>query len=160
MLRIRPAQPEDAARVVEMSAGVSAAEGLGGPAVTAEMIVRLAFDERLLHVFVAEAERGLLVGHVIATRSFDVQEGTVTHWLADLFVEPAFRGRGVGRRLVGAVAERALAEGAAYVVWLVTPGNRLAERFYAGLGARRDGGVPMFLGREEMTRLAEANRPP
>jgi len=68
-------------------------------------------------------------------------------------VEPAFRRRGVGRRLIAAVAERATADGSAYLQWLTTPGNDEAERFYKSIGARRDGGVAMFLRAEEFESL-------
>jgi ribosomal protein S18 acetylase RimI-like enzyme len=153
MVRVRDAKPEDASRIIEMSAAVSAHEGLPSPALTAEALVGFAFHQRLLDICLAEAEGGL-VGHVVTTRSFDVQAGAPTRWMCDLYVEPSFRGRGIGRRLIGAVSQHAIAEGAAYLQWLMTPDNDAAVRFYKSIGARRDGGIAMFLRREEMATLA------
>src|SRR4051812_1374559 len=100
MGRVRAARPGGAARVVEMSAAGRAGGGRGPRGVRGDIIGGFGFGEPLMRVLVAEADDGL-VGHVIATRSFDVQEGAVTYWLADLFVEEAYRRRGVGSRLVG-----------------------------------------------------------
>lgn len=59
----------------------------------------------------------------------------LTPWLAGLFVEPAFRGRGHGAALVRRVEESARAASVP-VLWLYTG---KAESFYARLGWRREG---------------------
>jgi len=153
MVRVRGAKPDDASRIVEMSTAVSSHEGLPPPALTADSLVTFAFEQHLLDIWVAEAE-GRLIGHVATTRSFDVQAGAPIRWICDLYVEPSFRGRGIGRRLIGAVSQRAIAEDAAYLQWLITPKNDMADRFYKTIGARRDGGIAMFLRRQEMSTLA------
>ncbi len=151
-MRIRPAVPGDAARIIEMTTAVSAHEGLGTPGITAACLVRFAFTERLLDIFVAAAD-DTLIGHVITTLSFDVQCGAPARWIADLYVEPPHRRRGVATRLMAAVARQALGEGAVYIQWMMRPGNIEAERFYKSIGARRDGGVAMFLRRQEFEEL-------
>jgi GNAT superfamily N-acetyltransferase len=51
-------------------------------------------------------------------------------YLEDLFVEPAARGRGIGRALIEAVAERARQDGARRLYWLTHETNRTARRLY------------------------------
>jgi ribosomal protein S18 acetylase RimI-like enzyme len=55
-------------------------------------------------------------------------------WLARLWVDPAVRGGGVGRRLVEAVADWACERGATALELSVTANNRAAAAFYARTG--------------------------
>jgi GNAT superfamily N-acetyltransferase len=56
-------------------------------------------------------------------------------WIGHLIVNPAFRGRGVGRRFTQALLARAFQEcGAAEVLLLVFPQNRAAVRCYERCG--------------------------
>ena len=59
-------------------------------------------------------------------------------YLQDLFVDPAARGGGVGRKLIGAVAEAARARGASRLYWLTHADNAAARGLYDTL-ARHDG---------------------
>ena len=59
-------------------------------------------------------------------------------YLEDLFVFPAFRGRGVGRRLLKHLAHVAVSRGYGRLEWAVLDWNVDAIRFYESLGA-----VPM-----------------
>jgi GNAT superfamily N-acetyltransferase len=144
----------DTDRVIAMTRAVSAHEGLPPPALTIADLHRYALGpERLLDVFVAQLE-GEVIGHVAATRGFDMQTGRPTRWLVDLYVEVPYRGKGVGRRLVAAVAAAADVEGATCLQWMIAPDNELAVGFYARLGARPDSGRPLYLGTEAMQGLA------
>ena len=59
-------------------------------------------------------------------------------YLEDLFVFPAFRGCGIGRRLLEHLAEIAVSRGYGRLEWAVLDWNVDAIRFYESLGA-----VPM-----------------
>jgi len=59
-------------------------------------------------------------------------------YLEDLFVFPAFRGRGIGRRLLEHLAQIAVSRGYGRLEWAVLDWNADAIRFYESLGA-----VPM-----------------
>jgi predicted N-acetyltransferase YhbS len=153
-LSIREMSLSDADRVVEMTRAVSAHEGLPPPKLSAATLVHYALSQPpLLKVFVADCD-GEIVGHVMATHGFDVQSGSPSLWLADLYVEPAWRGRGIGRQLVASVAAIGAAEGAAFLQWMIDPRNNEAQAFYNSLGSRLDGGVSMFLDQEEIRQLA------
>lgn len=51
-------------------------------------------------------------------------------YLEDLFVDPATRGRGVGRAIIDAVADRGRQAGAERMHWLTKRGNSTARKLY------------------------------
>ena len=55
----------------------------------------------------------------------------------DLYVEEGFRGKGVGRALIGASAELARERGAHHLEWATEPDNETAQRLYDSTGAER-----------------------
>jgi len=61
-------------------------------------------------------------------------------YLEDLFVRPAFRGRGHGKALLAHLAKTAVAAGAVRVDWSVLDWNKPSIDFYEGLGARPNAG--------------------
>jgi ribosomal protein S18 acetylase RimI-like enzyme len=58
-------------------------------------------------------------------------------WLHDAYVEPPFRGRGIGRQLVGAAIESARRLGSASLMLEVSPENTTARQLYERFGMRR-----------------------
>jgi GNAT superfamily N-acetyltransferase len=58
-------------------------------------------------------------------------------WLEDLFVQPEFRGRGLGKALVLHLAKLANERGYGRVEWSVLDWNQPAIDFYEALGAKR-----------------------
>jgi len=67
-------------------------------------------------------------------------------WLHDIYVDPRFRGRGVGRQLVLAAIESAKQLGSSNLMLGVSPANVQARQFYERLGLR----VTMFEMRLEL----------
>lgn len=63
--------------------------------------------------------------------------------LIGLYVQPAHRGRGAGRALVEAVAERCAERGVRVLTLTVIDGNEAARRLYAAAGFERFGVEPM-----------------
>lgn len=86
---------------------------------------------------VAEVE-GEVVGFALWFLNFSTWEGVHGIYLEDLFVEPAHRGRGLGKALLQALAEIAVDRGYARVEWEVLDWNAPSIAFYRRLGA-----VPM-----------------
>jgi GNAT superfamily N-acetyltransferase len=77
-------------------------------------------------------------------------------FLEDLFVREQFRGRGIGKKLLAAVARIAMQENCYGVQWEVLDWNEPAIEFYESLGAEfRDGWRPASLSDEALRRLAE-----
>lgn len=67
--------------------------------------------------------------------SFTSMMGRRALWLDDLFVDPAFRGRGIGRALMAYLAGIAVENQCARFEWIVLDWNREAIEFYQRLGA-------------------------
>jgi GNAT superfamily N-acetyltransferase len=88
-----------------------------------------------LHALVAEVD-GEVVGmahHRLYTRP---SEGETGLYLDDLFTAPEARGRGVGRALIGRLAELAREAGAAKVRWMTAEDNHTAQRLYDDVAER------------------------
>ncbi len=68
--------------------------------------------------------------------SFSTFRGRHGIYLEDLFVRPAFRGRGIGKALLERLAARCVAEQLGRLEWSVLDWNRDAIDFYLRLGAQ------------------------
>jgi ribosomal protein S18 acetylase RimI-like enzyme len=75
-------------------------------------------------------------------------------WLDDIFVDEPARGRGVGRRLLVAVAAVAVNRGARSVWWGVRSSNHRARAYYAKLGATDDNARILELNEPALSALA------
>jgi GNAT superfamily N-acetyltransferase len=77
-------------------------------------------------------------------------------FLEDLFVREAFRGRGVGRALLSAVAHIAREEGSYGIRWEVLDWNESAIKFYRSLGCEFcDEWRQVLLEADALNRLAD-----
>jgi GNAT superfamily N-acetyltransferase len=121
-----------------------------------ELIRELARFEKLEHEVVATTEslghslfgpqpaaRALLVrcdgeiaGYAIYFFTFSSFLGRAGIWLEDVYVRPPFRKRGLGRRLIEAVACIGVERGCGRFEWTALNWNKPALDFYRGLGAR------------------------
>ena len=72
---------------------------------------------------------GELVGIVHFLEHASTSEADVCY-LEDLFTDPAVRGRGVARALVGAVVDWARGRGCSRVYWVTQESNQTARRLY------------------------------
>lgn len=91
-------------------------------------------------VVVAEDE-GVLVGYALAVivdviPDMFIQENN-TGFLADIFVEDAYRRQGVGRLLAKAVTDWFVESGVHTYEWYVAEHNEAGKRFWESVGGRR-----------------------
>jgi GNAT superfamily N-acetyltransferase len=107
-------------------------------AVTAETWRRLVGAEDGLRALVAVDDEDHPIGfaHLLLHPTTWAVEPSC--YLEDLVVDPAARGRGVGRALLEAVVERARDEGAEGVQWLTQAGNHLARGLYDDVATLSD----------------------
>jgi GNAT superfamily N-acetyltransferase len=147
-MRIRPATPAD---IPEMLAFIrELAEYEREPAsaqATAADLLRDGFTEpHRFHALIAECtertsdvEEGTIAlvpaGMALYFYNYSTWRGHAGIYLEDLFVRPAFRGRGIGKALLAAVAAIAVAEGCPRFEWAVLDWNTPAIDFYRSLGA-------------------------
>ncbi len=78
------------------------------------------------------------VGFALYFRNFSTFLGQAGIYLEDLFVEPAHRGKGIGKALLKRLAEIAVERGYGRLEWSVLDWNTPSIEFYRSLGA-----VPM-----------------
>lgn len=83
------------------------------------------------------AESGTaLIGYVTFHTTYETTYASRGAYVGDLFVQDAHRRRGVGRRLLGAVASAVRRDGGAHLWWTALPKNAAGQAFYARLGAK------------------------
>lgn len=76
------------------------------------------------------------VGFALFFHNFSTFRGAPGLYLEDLFVEPEWRGQGVGRKLLAHLAALAVARGCHRLEWSVLDWNERAIAFYERAGAR------------------------
>jgi GNAT superfamily N-acetyltransferase len=82
------------------------------------------------------AERdGVALGYALYFPTFSSFLTSTGIWLEDLFVRPPYRGEGVGRALLSAVATRVCERGGERLEWAALDWNELALGFYRRMGA-------------------------
>jgi len=84
-------------------------------------------------LFIAR-DGGEAVGFAALAWKWSSLRGSLVGYLDDLFVEPAARGKGIADALISICAERAVANGAAALVWLTADDNHRAQKVYDRLG--------------------------
>jgi GNAT superfamily N-acetyltransferase len=90
--------------------------------------------------------------------NYSTWQGRRGVYLEDIFVRPAFRGKGVGRELMAYLARIAVAQNCFGIRWEVLDWNETAVEFYKGLGARfREHWQSMQIQGDELQRLANSH---
>jgi GNAT superfamily N-acetyltransferase len=75
------------------------------------------------------------IGYATYFFTFSTMLGKRGLWLEDLFIDPAFRRRGIGRVLMTHLADIAMRNQCGRFEWIVLDWNESAIKFYEGLGA-------------------------
>ena len=84
---------------------------------------------------IAEAD-GRAVGLCVWHRTFSTFTARHGIWVEDVFVEPAYRGRGIARAIFKRLAQQVKEEGGARLEWNVLDWNEPAIGAYRAMGAR------------------------
>lgn len=161
MLTIRPAEPRDAALLAELVRELAEYEKLAHEAAaTAGDFLRDGFGPRpRFEAAVAEWD-GAAAGFALWFYNYSTFAGRHGLYLEDLFVRPAFRGKGIGKGLLVHLARLAAAQGCARYQWQVLDWNTPSIRFYEALGARRlPEWITMRVEGQALARLARQDGP-
>lgn len=136
---LRPATAADTALILDLIRGLAEYERLPNEVIATEELLRASLFGPVpaAEVVIAEVE-GEAAGFALFCHNYSTFLGRRGLWLEDLFVRPAFRGQGIGRALLGHLAEVAVARGCGRLEWSVLDWNESAIGFYRSLGA-----VPM-----------------
>jgi len=135
-LRISPTQPSDVPVILSFIRKLAEYEKLSHEVVADEDTLRESLfsanpTAEVLLAYVGDNP----VGFAVYFRNFSTFLGRSGMYLEDLFVEPAYRGRGIGKAILAHVAKVAKERGCQRLNWAVLNWNRPAIEFYRGLGA-------------------------
>lgn len=135
-MTIRSATPADVAQILAFIRALAVYER-APHAVTAteERLLQDGFGPRPFYRCLIAEHDGQAAGFAFYFFNYSTWKGRPGIYLEDLFVEPAFRGRGIGKALLQAVAADALEEGCERLQWEVLDWNTPAIDFYRAMGA-------------------------
>ena len=138
-MTVRPVRPEDVPAVVSLVRELAEYEKAAHEVrLTEEQLSTALFGESpKLFGHVAEQD-GAVVGIALWFLNFSTWRGTHGIYLEDLYVQPQHRGTGLGRELLGTLAEVCVQRGYSRLEWWVLDWNESAIQFY-----RAHGAVPM-----------------
>lgn len=152
---IRPARPQDAGLILTLLSELAAFEKLTITLTEEE----IAFDFFGLSPRIAceiAFEGDTAVGLATYYWTYATFRAARRLYVEDLFIRPAFRGRGHGKALLQYLARKGLAAGAARLEWQVLDWNAPAIAFYRGIGAHpHEGWYTYWLEQDAMTALGE-----
>jgi GNAT superfamily N-acetyltransferase len=136
-LTIRRAVPGDEAVILGFIHRLADYERLGHEVVADEQLIRESFFTPTPRVF---AEIALWDSHpagcAIWFYNYSTFHGRHGLYLEDLFVDPAARGKGIGKALLQHLARTCLREGLTRLQWWVLDWNEPSIGFYKSLGAQ------------------------
>ncbi len=136
MLRIRSTTREDVPVLLGLIRELAAYEKKAHKAVvTEDDLLRDGFGPHPKFRMLIAEWQGEPAGYASFFYFYSTFQGRPALFLEDLFVLDKFRGKGVGKALLAAVAKLALEEGCYGLRWEVLDWNRPAIQFYERLGA-------------------------
>ena len=136
-ITIRTAEPADTALVYALVRELAAYEKLTHEVdATPEHIAAVLFTAApKVFCDIAEWNREP-AGFALWFLNYSSFRGRYGIYLEDLFVRPAFRGKGLGKALMARLAKRCVAEGWTRFEWAVLDWNEPSIRFYRSIGAK------------------------
>ena len=138
MMTIRPAEEKDCGIILEFIRGLAEYERMSDQVVATEELLReWIFEKKKAEVLIAcEGEKP--VGFALFFHNFSTFLGRAGIYLEDLFVFPAYRGKGYGKALLKRLAQITVERGCGRLEWACLDWNKPSIDFYLSLGA-----VPM-----------------
>jgi len=160
MITLRPARRDDVSLILQLIRELAEYEREPKSAVaTEEDLLRDGFGEKpLFQVTFAEWE-GVTVGFAFWFFNYSTWQGKPGLYLEDLFVQPPFRKKGIGKALLVELSRIALEKGCGRFQWQVLDWNTPAIEFYESLGAKpMKEWLTLRLEGEALARLAQTPR--
>ena len=133
---IRAARADDVPEILRLIRELAEYEKLAHMAVgTPAMLHEALFGARAACEALIAERGGRAVGFALYFTTFSTFLCKPGLYLEDLFVEPAHRGAGIGKALLGELARLAAGRGCGRLEWRVLDWNEPSIRFYESLGA-------------------------
>ena len=135
-LAIRVARPADSGLIYSFVRELADYEKLATEVVATERDIASALFTSPPRIFCDIAEwNGEPAGFSIWFLNYSTFRGSHGIYVEDLFVRPAYRGRGIGKALMARLAQRCVEEGWARFEWAVLNWNTPSIAFYRSIGA-------------------------
>ena len=136
-IAIRVAQREDSALIFALVRELADYEKLSGDVDATPEAIAAALFSAQPRLFCDIAEwNGAPAGFSVWFLNFSTFRGRHGIYVEDLFVRPAFRGKGIGKALMARLAKRCVDEGWARFEWAVLDWNAPSIAFYKSIGAQ------------------------
>jgi diamine N-acetyltransferase len=135
-ITIRAAQPADSALIFSLVRELAEYERLLHEVTATEQQIAAELFAPQPRVFCDLAEwNGDPVGFAVWFLIFSTFSGRQGLYLEDIFVRPAFRGKGIGKALMRHLARRCVEQNFARFEWSVLDWNKPSIDFYRSIGA-------------------------
>jgi GNAT superfamily N-acetyltransferase len=134
---IRPATPEDVEELFAMIRELAVYEKLDHEfRLNPNDLSRALFGETPKAEALVACEGDKRVAYAIYFHNFSTFHARRGLYLEDLYVRPQYREKGIGKRLLGHLAQIAVARDCSRFEWIVLDWNEPAIRFYESLSAQ------------------------
>ena len=135
-LSFRAAQRQDVPLILEMIRALAEYEHLLDEVVaTEEVLEEWLFDKEKAEVLFPMLE-GKEIGFALYFHNFSTFLGRAGLYLGDLYIQPEYRGRGYGRKVLQKLAQIAVERGCGRLEWWCLDWNASSIAFYKNLGAQ------------------------
>ena len=153
---IRFAEPADIPSLLGFIRELAVYENLEDQVVaTEELLHEWLFEKQKAEVLLAVLD-GTPVGSALFFHNFSTFLGRAGIYLEDLYVQPAYRGRGYGKALLQKLAKITVERGCGRLEWACLDWNQPSIDFYRSLGAvSMDGWTTYRLTGDTLQKLAE-----
>ena len=133
--KFRFATEADAGLILDFIRELAEYEKMSDLVVADEALLREWIFEKQKAEVIFALEDGVEVGFALFFHNFSTFLGRAGLYLEDLFVKPAYRGRGYGKALIRKLACIAVERGCGRLEWCCLDWNRPSIDFYLSLGA-------------------------
>ena len=134
-MMIRKAEAEDCGVILRMIRALAEYEKMADQVVATEALLREWIFEKKKAEVLLVSEEGVEVGFALFFHNFSTFLGRAGIYLEDLYVLPAYRGKGYGKALLKHLAQIALERGCGRLDWQCLDWNQSSIAFYRSLGA-------------------------
>ena len=135
-LSFRAARRADVPLILEMIRALAEYEQLLSEVVATESVLEeWLFDKKKAEVLFPMLE-GKEIGFALYFHNFSTFLGRAGLYLEDLYIQPEYRGRGYGRKVLQKLAQIAVERGCGRLEWWCLDWNAPSIAFYKNLGAQ------------------------
>ncbi len=134
-MTFRFAEEKDCPLILNFIRALAEYEKMSDQVVATEAVLREWIFEKKMAEALFVCEGGEAVGFALFFHNFSTFLGRAGIYLEDLFVLPAFRGKGYGKALLRKLAQIALERGCGRLEWACLDWNKPGIDFYLSLGA-------------------------